>query len=341
MRQIFLDHIRRYPLAEAQDFLKLARQSALGGAHFAAEAASLARLREELTRLPPAPEPDAPALEPIGGGLVRLNLRAARGLGLRDETVNGLFLQACQPRNRAEDALRAALGELEALLPGARAEIDAYRAAGCPAVHHSERYRRAYRPAYRLAPEAARTFLPLFQRIDALLAEKPFVRVAIDGPCASGKSTLGALLRGVYDANLFHMDDYFLPFARKTPERLAEPGGNVDYERFFEEIAGRPAGEAARWRRFDCAAQALEPAQTASPKPLTVVEGSYSLHPALRGAYDLKVFLSIDPERQSARVLARNGPEKHRRFVEEWIPLENTYFRALGVRALCDLSFDV
>ena len=71
------------------------------------------------------------------------------------------------------------------------------------------------------------------------------MRVAIDGPCASGKSTLGALLRGVYGANLFHMDDYFLPFARKTPERLAEPGGNVDYERFFAEVAGRPAGAAS------------------------------------------------------------------------------------------------
>ena len=33
MRQILLDHIRRYPLAEPQDFLKLVHQSAFGGAH--------------------------------------------------------------------------------------------------------------------------------------------------------------------------------------------------------------------------------------------------------------------------------------------------------------------
>ena len=76
-------------------------------------------------------------------------------------------------------------------------------------------------------------------------------------------------------------------------------------------------------------------------KPLTVVEGSYSLHPTLRSAYDLKVFLAIDPERQSARILARNGAEKHRRFIEEWIPLENAYFSALDIRSLCDLAFDV
>ena len=173
---------------------------------------------------------------------MRLNLRALSALGLRAETVCGLFLQTCPPRNGAEEALARRLRELGELLPGARPEIDAYRAAGCPAVHHSERYRRAYRPAYRLVPEAANAFLSLFQRIDALLAEKPFVRVAIDGNCAAGKSTLGALLQEVYGANLFHMDDYFLPFACKTPERLAEPGGNVDYERFREEVAGRRAG---------------------------------------------------------------------------------------------------
>ncbi len=398
MRQILLDHIRRYPLAETQDFLKLVHQSAFGGAHLAQSpvgqasgcaprsdakiegdttaarfdahlaqssvgqasghsphpnaetesdapavsfGAAWARLEEELAHLPPAPDADSPALEPIGGGLMRLNLRALSALGLRAETVCGLFLQTCPPRNGAEEALASALSQLSELLPGARPEIDAYRAAGCPAVHHSERYRRAYRPAYRLVPEAASAFLSLFQRIDALLAEKPFVRVAIDGNCASGKSTLGALLQEVYGANLFHMDDYFLPFACKTPERLAEPGGNVDYERFREEVAGREPGSAIRWRPFDCAAQALGAWQTAGPKPLTVVEGSYSLHPTLRGAYDLKVFLAIDPERQSARILARNGAEKHRRFIEEWIPLENAYFSALDIRSLCDLAFDV
>ena len=390
MRQILLDHIRRYPLAEPQDFLKLVHQSAFGGAHLAQSpvgqtsghsprpetgtegdataarfdahlaqspvgqasghspcsdaeiegdttaasfGAAWSRLKDELMHLPPAPDVDSPALEPVGGGLMRLNLRA--------ETVCGLFLQTCPLRDGAEEALAASLAQLGELLPGARPEIDAYRAAGCPAVHHSERYRHAYRPAYRLVPEAANAFLSLFQRIDALLSEKPFVRVAIDGNCAAGKSTLGALLREVYGANLFHMDDYFLPFACKTPERLAEPGGNVDYERFREEVAGQKPGSAIRWRPFDCAAQALGAWQTAGPKPLTVVEGSYSLHPTLRGAYDLKVFLAIDPERQSARILARNGAEKHRRFIEEWIPLENAYFSALDIRSLCDLAFDV
>ena len=97
-------------------------------------------------------------------------------------------------------------------------------------------------------PEAERRFQPLVDRIDALLDQKAFVRIAIDGNCASGKSTLGECLRQIYDANLFHMDDYFLPFARKTPERLAEPGGNVDYERFWAEVASHCTGASSACR---------------------------------------------------------------------------------------------
>ena len=66
--------------------------------------------------------------------------------------------------------------------------------------------------------------------------EQERVMVAIDGPCASGKSTLGAALAQKLGCPLFHMDDFFLPPAQKTPQRLAEPGGNVDAERFFAEV---------------------------------------------------------------------------------------------------------
>ena len=60
--------------------------------------------------------------------------------------------------------------------------------------------------------------------------------VAIDGRCASGKSTLAEELKKDLGCAVFHMDDFFLPFERKTAQRLAQPGGNVDWERFREEV---------------------------------------------------------------------------------------------------------
>jgi len=180
----------------------------------------------------------------------------------------------------------------------------------------------------------------LFAAIDALLAQKDHAWLAIDGRCASGKSTLGALLAEKYAARLMHMDDFYVPFSQKTPERLSQPGGNADYERFRDEVLSVPVDRPIPYRRFDPMTQTICPAVMLPPKPLTVVEGSYSLHPALRGAYDLKVFLSIDADLQRRRILERNGGEKLRQFEQLWIPLEEAYFEKEGIRALCDLTYD-
>ena len=90
-------------------------------------------------------------------------------------------------------------------------------------------------------------------RIDELMSQKEQVIVAIDGNCTAGKTTLAGKLAEVYDCNVFHMDDFFLRPEQRTPERYAEVGGNVDYERFMEEVL-QPlkAGNTFSYRPFDC-----------------------------------------------------------------------------------------
>ena len=46
--------------------------------------------------------------------------------------------------------------------------------------------------------------------------------IAIDGRCASGKSTLAQQLAGLTGAGIIHMDDFFLPRELRTEERLTE-----------------------------------------------------------------------------------------------------------------------
>ena len=77
---------------------------------------------------------------------------------------------------------------------------------------------------------------------------------------------------------------------------------------------------------------------TIAPNRLTIVEGSYSCHPALWEHYDLRVFLTIDPENQMRRIEKRNGPEKAVMFAQRWIPLEELYFRAFDLQARCDIA---
>ena len=162
--------------------------------------------------------------------------------------------------------------------------------------------------------------------------------IAIDGPAASGKTTLGTALAREYPAALVHMDDFFLPPALRTPERLDTPGGNVHWERVRAQVLEPLArGETAEYGVFDCGVMAVTRTARVEPAPVILVEGSYSLHPRLRAFYGLKVFLTLDPEEQLERIRRRSGEELLEKFRTRWIPLEERYFAACGVADCADV----
>jgi len=174
-------------------------------------------------------------------------------------------------------------------------------------------------------------------KIQVLKTRKTPVLVALEGGSASGKSTLGAALAKALDAALVHMDDFFLPLELRTPERFAQPGGNVHWERVLAEVLQPLAvGKTPEYGVFDCSVMAVNRTARVEAKDVVIVEGAYSLHPALRDFYDLKVFLSVEEETQKARILARNGEQMLQRFLKEWIPLEKAYFAACEVEDCCD-----
>ncbi len=165
--------------------------------------------------------------------------------------------------------------------------------------------------------------------------------LAIDGRCASGKSTLARQIGEWLGCPVFHLDDYFLPAELRTPQRFAQCGGNVHYERFEAEVL-RPfaAGQPVTVRAFDCHAMALKPPVQLAAAGFGVAEGCYAMHPALRGYYAGSVFFTHDADTQRARLLRRAGPEGLARFEERWIPLEERYFEGCGVQQLCSLTVD-
>lgn len=175
------------------------------------------------------------------------------------------------------------------------------------------------------------------QHIDRLLEKKTSVIVAIEGSCTSGKTTLAAQLANIYNCNVLHMDEFFLRPEQRTPERFAQVGGNVDYERFRQEVLlPLLSGCDFTYRPFDCSTFTLSEPVKVTPKRLTIIEGSYSLHPYFGDPYDLKILLTIDPELQRQRVLQRPA-FLHERFFTQWIPMENRYFRELDIAGKADL----
>lgn len=167
--------------------------------------------------------------------------------------------------------------------------------------------------------------------LDSLLKQQEFVIVAIDGKCTSGKTTLAAKLAELYDCNVFHMDDFFLRPEQRTTERFAQIGGNVDYERFTQEVLiPLQTKHPFSYRPFDCGTFTLSDPVFVTPKRLTIVEGTYSHHPYFQDPYDLKIYLTVAPEVQRQRILQRPS-FLHQRFFEEWIPMENRYFEEFSI----------
>ncbi len=346
-RELLIEHARVYPRMQMGDLFKFLYQSAFGCEHMAT---SLPRAIEYIKK-----EADGRSggggrlIDPLDGDYSRVHLEYAKE-GLKAETLAALFCLSAKAEPCGADALEQKLDvahELvsQGVLPFSVKEFvearDTWRAQGYPSLHHSDAFREAYRPAYRVISNEYLPFLPLLQRIDRLTSKGAAV-VAIEGGSASGKTTLGELLSRIYDCTVFHMDDFFLRPEQRTPERLAEPGGNVDRERFLSEVLiPLSQKKTVCYRKFDCATRELMPPISVTPKALTVIEGAYAMHPALAGYYDLSVFLDVSPDLQRERILKRNSHHMAERFFNEWIPLERLYFLDLRVRERCDLSIEI
>ena len=137
------------------------------------------------------------------------------------------------------------------------------------------------------------------------------------------------------------MDDFFLRPEQRTAERYAQPGGNVDYERFREEVLlPLKTGKAFSYRPFSCRTFTLSEPVAVTPRQLNIVEGTYCLHPYFGNPYDLRILLSVSPELQHARVLQR-PQHLQERFFTAWIPMEKLYFDHFRIPEQSDIQLDL
>ena len=156
LRGILITHARRYPLMQPTDAVKLIYQNEFGGGHLIRdEEACLNYLRREYADL--EKDQTAPLCEDIGNGIVRVNLTA-----LKEEDLEQLGKAFVDSAAKHKGTLDSFLNKLEVLrtltaegvfafdLDALNSYLSEYEAAGYPAVSHSEQYRQAYKPAYRI-----------------------------------------------------------------------------------------------------------------------------------------------------------------------------------------------
>lgn len=323
-----------HPSMQPQDIAKLCYQAARGAEHLLTD--KQAAKDFFFTEFATVAAKEAPLFEAISERTVRVNLAAWKARGMDATWLWTLFANSsCRVGAPIEDYL----AEAEALLQSAEfsSYIKEYKASGMPTVHHSEAYRKAEAPAYRIVDG---NFAPLFPILEAVATKAPRV-IAIDGRAAAGKTTAANTLSALLNAPVIRMDDFFLPPALRTAERLNEAGGNVHYERFATEVLPALAsGEAFAYGVFDCSQMAMHGVREIPAAAIRIVEGAYSHHPRFGDYADLRVFFHVAPDEQMRRILARNGEAMAEMFRTRWIPMEEAYHAAAETEAAADIRID-
>lgn len=345
-------HVARYPQMQPQDIVKLIYQNEFGCGHMIAdEQSSLLKIQEEYDGIVKKNSTATVQFEPIGNGLCRVYLNQIEH-AFSLQTLHAFFLHTANSIKGDVYSFEQKLAQLTQLckdetLPFAFDSISlstylkAYKKMGYPLVSHSEKYRALYRPSYRVIVQEYQKYFTAFSRIDALMRTGKDIIVAIDGNSASGKSTLANLIHNIYDCNVIHMDDFFLQPHQRTPQRLHQLAGNIDYERLMQQVIQNIRNtKKIAYQKFNCQTAVLGDLVAYPSKKLTIIEGVYSMRDEFFGAYDLTIFLSIDPTEQLDRILKRNGAAMQHRFKTEWIPLENEYFNQMNIAQKCDLVYE-
>lgn len=152
------EQLRTHPSMTPQDIAKLCYQAAYGAEHLLSD---LDRARGYLLREFEATPADGtvPLIEPISDTVARVNIAAWKARGLSPDTLFDLFAATASVSGEGEARLVEYLAEAEVLLTQAETRISPedwqaffawYARNGYPAIHHSEAYRKAEKPAYRI-----------------------------------------------------------------------------------------------------------------------------------------------------------------------------------------------
>jgi hypothetical protein len=159
---IFHSQFSRYPAMQIQDVYKLIHQAALGSEHAVANLDSarnwLLREMAEMGEGPPEP-----LIEPIspGGKIVRVHLRPFVAAGHDSDVLLDVFIRTANEYHgdvhMLEGFWQAAITLSKFPLEEMEDFFRSIKDQNFPAVHHSPKYEKLYRPAYRVV---SGTFCP-------------------------------------------------------------------------------------------------------------------------------------------------------------------------------------
>lgn len=317
-------HLKKYNLMTTQDICKLLYQNHFGPGHFIKNLEfaqnyynnelnnSVGNINDNL-------------YEHIGNNYIRVNIHEYHKLFNNNELVNMFYNSSLITYNKEEQ-----MNKYKYYLSSIPNDgfLDNYNYTD---VHHSITYNKAYNPHYRVVNTK---FLSLEMKVMQLQNyinnTKEFTIIALEGKCASGKTTITNLIK---DITIIDVDEFFLRKELKTKERLNEIGGNIDYDLYLECIKKLKPNTNITYTIFDCSTQSYKQ-KTIYVSDKVLLVGVYSYHQKVRQYIDKLIYLLVNKEDQLERIMKR---ELRDRFINEWIPLEEKYYNSFDFISNCDL----
>ena len=157
IKNYLLEQIDRHPSMMPQDVIKHCYQAAFGAEHLLSDISAAKKYFDY--ELETVEARDGELYEMISDDICRVNLGVVKARELDSDTVFNAFAASARINNNGRGEFLNFLSEAEDVVLSGRYNfkvdewksfLEKYKDACMPAVHHSERYRDAEKPSYRI-----------------------------------------------------------------------------------------------------------------------------------------------------------------------------------------------
>lgn len=318
-KQYLIQTYKNYPKATLQDYIKLIFQSEFAGGHMIkSRDFALQYLTDELSSIEGK---NVDLYEYISPSIVRINLEAYKYHQLDTTKLINLFIDSAN-LNYPNITINSKVETLQKLIKNMQIIINDYLDTflndfklNPQPVHHSKQYREYYNPHYRVINSSLLPLefkvLKLQNYLDSLPKDKLTI-IALEGRCASGKTTITNLLKNV---TIIHADDFF----SKTDV--------LDFKSLESLLSKLELNKQIEYTTYNCMNDTYTKKTILKTSNVVIVEGVYSYHQKIRKHFDKLIYIEADKTKQLERLKIRStNTQLLDKFINIWIPREEEYY---------------
>lgn len=168
--------------------------------------------------------------------------------------------------------------------------------------------------------------------------------ISIDGGGGAGKTTFASFLqKAIPGSHIVKIDDFYRPPQLRTPVlSTSEINPNFDWDRIRTLVLEAVRGDKdISYQLYDFEAGTLAGKVIDVPRDATIiVEGVWSMQETLLDFYDYRIWLEAPADLRLERGVSRDGEELRQVWIDEWIPIDDSYKKTQQPHLRADLVVD-